>query len=433
MAAKKIAAVFLVLVLGLLNSGLLFAAEPFDLETLIKEALKNNPQLKAAQSRYAAALARVKLLRNLEDPRLEYEYDKIKADMDAVMRGKTAPMRTIGISQEIPFPAKLIIRRNAAEQEAKSLKEDYQEKENEIVQKVKEAYSQLFLSYKKIEINQENLALLGQFVKITTRRYSTGKTSQQDVLKAQVEYSKLSNELVLFDQEEKIAQAMLNALLGRSSDLVIVIPEEQKYSELELNEEKILKLTLENRPELTSVKKMLRKSEMDYSLSKLEYAPDFMLKYQREERDNSLGEWSAMIGVTVPLWFWEKQNSSVKEARANLEEMRAQYKAQENMVLFETRTALAKFQAARNLVKTYETGVLPQAQAALETARLNYQADKIGFLDLLDSQRSLREFQIDYFESLANLEISLAELERAVGVYLVIYDKEAKIWEKREL
>jgi outer membrane protein TolC len=84
--------------------------------------------------------------------------------------------------------------------------------------------------------------------------------------------------------------------------------------------------------------------------------------------------------------------------------------------LFEAQASFARFEAAKNLVKIYETGVLPQAQAALETARLGYEADKVDFLDLLDSQRTLREFQMEYFESLANLEIALADLERSVGV-----------------
>ena len=61
---------------------------------------------------------------------------------------------------------------------------------------------------------------------------------------------------------------------------------------------------------------------------------------------------------------------------------------------------------------------MPQAQAALETARRGYETDSLSFLDLLDSERTLREFQMDYFESLANLEIALADLERAVGVDL---------------
>jgi cobalt-zinc-cadmium efflux system outer membrane protein len=153
-------------------------------------------------------------------------------------------------------------------------------------------------------------------------------------------------------------------------------------------------------------------------LAQQEYLPDFMVKYKREEKNGGVGSWAGMLGVSIPLWFFDKQNSFVKEAKANVGVAKAEYQATENMVFFEAKSAFAKFEAAKNLVKIYETGVLPQAEAALTTARLSYQADKIDLLQVLDSQRTLRDFQIEYFESLANLEIALADLERTVGTDL---------------
>ena len=128
-----------------------------------------------------------------------------------------------------------------------------------------------------------------------------------------------------------------------------------------------------------------------------------------------MGSWAGMVGVTIPLWFWEKQNSEVLEAKANEEAAKADYKAAENMVLFEAQSAAAKFEAAQKLVKIYETGVLPQVKSAFETARLGYEADKIDSLELLDSLRTLREFEVEYFEALANREMALADLEQSVG------------------
>lgn len=398
-----------------LSCSFLFSEETVSLSSLIDEALRNNPRIQAARERYEAAKARIALLRTLEDPRVEYEYDKITADMDAVMNGKTAPMRTFAVSQEVPFPTKLFNRRQAAQKEASAFEQEYRETERKVAQDLKNAYFALFLSNKKIRLTKENLDLLKQFVEIADKKYSANKAGQQDALRARVEYSKLSNQLVLLEQEEKIAQSMLNSLLSRAPDAPVGTLEEKNDAALELNEEKILALAKESRPELNSFKEMVKKSELDLSLAKQEYLPDFMFKYKRAERNGGAGSWAGMAGLTVPLWFWEKQNSFVKEARANVGVAKADYQATENTVLFEARSSFAGFAAAKNLVKIYETGVLPQAQAALETARLGYQSDTIGFLDLLDSQRTLREFQMEYFEALANVEIALADLERSVG------------------
>lgn len=413
MVHKKIA-ILCIISLLLLPFGRVYSAENQTLNSLIEECLKNNPQIQAARFRYEAAKARVTLLRTLADPRFEYEYDKITADMDAVMKGKTGPMRTFAISQEFPFPTKLFLRKESAQKEANSYEQEYKETERKVIKDLKEAYYQLFLNDKKITITRENLDLLSQFVEIANKKYAVLKGSQQDSLKAQVEYSKLSNQLVLLEQEKKISQDMLNSLLSRSQDTGIGNAEERNSKGLELNEQDILMLAKENRPELKSFKEMVRKTEIDYVLAKQEYLPDVMIKYKKEASGGA-GSWAGMVGVSFPLWFWEKQNSFVKEAQANLGVVKAEYQAQENMVLFESRSAFAKFEAAKKLVVMYETGILPQAQAALETARRGYAADTVGFLDVLDSLRTMREFQMEYFESLANLEIALADLERSVG------------------
>ena len=410
--AKKI--FFCLAAIIFLKAAILNAADFSSLNSLTDEALKNNPQIQAAKFRYEAAKARIRLLRTLDDPKIEYEYNKIIADMV----GNRPPMRVFSVSQGIPFPAKLFLRREAARKEADSYEQEYKETENKVIKDVKEAYSNLFLSNKKIQLTKENLSLLAQFVEIANKRYAVNKAGQQDPLKAQVEYSKLSNQLVLLEQENVITEARMNSLLNRSPDAPLEPPQDSANRRLSLNEEKILKLTKENRPELKSFKIMIRKSEIDYALAKQEYMPDFMLKYSRAESKGKLGTWSGMLGVTVPLWFWEKQDSFVREASANVSVVKADYQAEENMILFEARSSLAKYEAAKKLVDIYETGVLPQAQAAIETAERGYEADKISFLDLLDSFRTLRDFQMEYFQAQADMEIALADLERTVGIDL---------------
>ncbi len=400
----------------LLSFNFSYSADIIPLNSLIDEALKNNPQIQAAKLRFKAAQARVRLLRTLADPKFEYEYDKITASMDNLMNNNTKPMRTFAISQEFPFPTKLLLRKKAAQKEANSYEQEYREIERKVIKDVKQAYFQLFLNDRKIRLTQENLNLLSQFIEIANKKYSVNRASQQDSLKAQVEHSKLSNQLVLLEQEKKIAKNMLNSLLNRLIDTEIDNLEESSNKVLELDEQTILKSAKENRPELKSFQEMVRKTEIDYSLAKQEYLPDFMIKYKREERNGKPGSWAGMIGVTIPLWFWEKQDSFVKEAHANVGVVKAEYQAEENLVLFEVSSSYARFDASKKLVKIYETGVLPQVQAALETARRGYETDTLSFLDLLDSVRTLREFQMEYIESLANLEIALADLERAVGV-----------------
>jgi len=254
--------IILIIIVLILIPQYSFSAESLSLNALIDECLKSNPQIQAAKYRYEAASSRVKLLRTLQDPRLEYEYDKINAGMDAVMDRKTGPMRTISLSQEIPFPTKLFLRKQAAQKEANAYEQEYKETERRVIKDLKEAFFQIYLNEKKIAVTDENLNLLSQFIEIANKKYAVNKAGLQDSLKAQVEYSKLSNQLVLLEQEKAIAQNMLNSLLNRSFDAEINSVEESSNKVLELDEQAILRSAKESRPELRSFQEMLRKTSL---------------------------------------------------------------------------------------------------------------------------------------------------------------------------
>ncbi len=397
------------------------AAPKVMLGALIREALNNNPRLKAAQYRAAAARARVALFRDIPDPMLEYEYDRITPGALMGDGGKIVPMRSLAVSQQIPFPTKLYMRRKAAQKEFDALEKEYKETERGVVKDVKEAYYNLFLDRRKVAFIRDSLNLMGQFVDVTNKKYAVKKAGQQDVLRAQVEYSRLSNTVILYEKESRIAESLLISLLGRKDDVAVDISDADPVTELALKEEDIVTLAKKDRPELGSVRDMLAKVEADRSLSQQEFLPDITLKYKREEKNSSLrnGEWTGMVGINVPLWFWGKQMAGVREAQANLDAAKADYTSAENSVVFEARSAFARYEAARQLVAIYETGVLSQAEAAVITARRAYESGTLGFLELLDSLRTLRDLQMEYFEAVAQAQVALADLEQTVGGDLV--------------
>ena len=59
-----------------------------------------------------------------------------------------------------------------------------------------------------------------------------------------------------------------------------------------------------------------------------------------------------------------------------------------------------------------------QAQASLKSTVAAYQADRTDFLNLLDSQNTTLEVELDYYRAASELESQIADLERAVGTPL---------------
>lgn len=374
------------------------------LEEVLAIAQKNNPEIRAAQKKWNAAQARITLEKTLDKPQISYE------------RMYSGDEKLLGVSQEFPFPGKLRLKGQVASKEAVMAEQGYRAKEKEIQSKVKSAYSMYFLSAKSLEIFQQNAELMRRFAKVAESKYSVGKVSQTDVLRAQIELSKMLNMLVTLNQEKETAQAMLNTLLNFRPQNPLGVPQEPQIKRFDQSLEDLQNMALTSRPELLESKTAIERSEKALTSSKLEYLPDIMAQYKMRqamnpELDNTN---DAMIGFTVPLWFW-KQKSMVQMAKADKEMSEAEYQTMKNMTLFGVKDLLVKTQTAERLVDLYRTSVIPQAEQALTVSDSAYQADKISFLELIDVQRNLLQFRIEQYQYLAQYEQWSAELERVIG------------------
>ena len=409
---------FIFLIIPLYCSVFFFMPEPaakesFSLNSAIDEALGSNPEILSAKRSYEAASARIRQAASLDDPMLELGYDKIYADR--MLTGDT--MKSYAISQDIPFPTKLYLRAKIASKIAKMSYENYKAKEKEIIARTKSAYAELFYIYRSIEINKENKGILDQFSQSATARYSKGLGTQGDALKAQVELAIVDTELVILEQKRVTAQARLNILLNKDpkEELGIPVPEEAIRFDSTLDE--CYALTEQNNPELKAYRYAIEKGKAAYDLSINEFMPDFTVKFQQMVKDGKAEEdsWAGMLGVTIPLWFFQKQVFGVKGMKSELEMLEAEYAAKEKAVLFDVRDAYARVEANKKLVELYETAFLPQAEETLNASIKGYESDKTDFPALLDSRRMLVDFKLKHYNAILDLRIALADLERAIG------------------
>jgi outer membrane protein TolC len=73
---------------------------------------------------------------------------------------------------------------------------------------------------------------------------------------------------------------------------------------------------------------------------------------------------------------------------------------------------------AQRLVGLYRDTLRPQAQAVLKATVAAYQVDRTDYLNLLDSQNTTLDVELDYIRAVSDLETRMADLERAVGAPL---------------
>jgi outer membrane protein, heavy metal efflux system len=386
------------------------------LPDLIQEALVRNPELVAARKQWEAATSRIAQVRSLDDPILSVQLWNIPQPFKATQADNTI----FGLSQNLPFPGKLGLKGEVASRSAEMTEQAVRAKERELVARLKQAYYDLFLAQKAVQIHHEQVELLRQFVAIANAKFRGGMGSQADVLKAQVELSLLFQHLPVLEQRRKTAEAMLNTLLDRAPASPLDMAQEPAQLPFEESVDHLHRLALHDRPELKAAELDVQRSEQSRALAQRQYYPDFNVAFQRFQNYQANDGFGAYVAMSIPFAFWTKPkyDAGVQEAEAAVSVAQAQQHTLENLTRFQINDLLAKLRATEQVATLYRTTILPQAEQSLESARVGYRAGKGGFLDLIDTQRAWRGFQLEYFKALVDRQYRLAELEQVVGVTL---------------
>lgn len=386
------------------------------LPDLIQEALARNPEIVAVQQQWEASSHRIAQARALDDPTLSVQWWNFPESFNLGQSGNTI----IGLSQKFPFPGKLALKEEVASRSAEMTEQALRARERNLIARVKRAYYDLFLAHKAIQIHHEQIDLLTQFVESALAKFRTGKGSQVDVLKAQVEFSMLHQELPVLEQRRDTAQATVNTLVNRDPRFPLGRPQEPREARFDRDLDELFQMAVNARPELKAAALAIQRNELSHALAQRQYYPDFNVAFQRFQNYQADNGFGAVVSINLPFAFWTKPkyDAAVHETGAGVAAAQADLHTLENLTRFQIRDLLAKVRASWEVAVLYRTTVLPQAEESVKAALAGYRTGRTSFLDLIDADRALREFQLAYWRALVERDSRLAEVEQVVGTEL---------------
>jgi outer membrane protein TolC len=387
------------------------------LDALIQEALENNPSIQSAVRRVDAFRARVPQVKSLPDPVLGVGWmGEIRPF--SLMRNDPSSFRSITASQKIPFPGKLKLRGRIADREAEAAWWDYENIRRRVVAQVKVAYYDYFYYHQAIEITLKNKDLLEKLSKIAAVRYQVGKGIQQDVLRAQVELSRILQRLTVLEQQEKTAQVRLNTLLNREPEALLPPPAPFEQALLTYSLDSLYELARENDTGLGREQRLIERNQFAVNLARKEYYPDFSVAYMYQNRPLMPEMHGVTFSVNVPVFYKTKQREGVTEATQALISAQRSRENRETTLYFEVKEQYLAAKAADELARLYSQAIVPQSSLALDSALAAYEVGSVDFLTMLDSFIIVLDYEINYYRELTNFQMSLARLEPLAGVEL---------------
>ncbi len=393
------------------------ATAPVSLDSLIQEAEQRNPGVQSALRQVQALRHRVPQARTLPDPMISVGWAGNIAPF-TVQNGDPSSYRGITASQTLPYPGKLKLRGEIADREAEAAQWDYENARRRLAADVKTAYYDYSFYSKAIETTTKNKDLLQKLSQISAARYRVGKGIQQDVLKSQVEISRIQQRLTVLDQQYKTAQVRLNTLLYRDPESPLPPPAVLTNPTLQYSLDQLYQLAKEHDTGLQREQRMIERNQLAANLAQKDYYPDFTVAYMYQQRPIMPDMHGFTVTANIPIFYRSKQREAVREATENLISSEQSKNNRQTELFFAVKEQYLLAKAAEGLFQLYSQGVVPQSSLALESSMSAYQVGNVDFLTILSNFTTVLDYQVEYYRELANYNMALTRLEPLVGVEL---------------
>ena len=395
-------------------SALLHAQEGEVIDSLVVEALRSNPIVLAEAQRVLAASERQDQAGTLDPPLFIYKLMEFPGTEFSQAR-----FQNFGIMQNIRFPTKLARESDIAQ--AERARASLQERANilNVVSQVKSSAAMLRGTRTMLEISRQNQRLLRQILSAAQTRYSVGRTSQQDVLKSDIELTRLESQEIDFEQRVEASEAELRALLNRPASHPIGPLEEVPAEPLAVSIVELLELARIHSPALAADSVRVTQAISALSLRNHEYYPDVSLELERVTMPvGGPSSWTVMATISLPFapWTLGRLSSGVEEARAEKAESESRYVASATSLEATVRKIYARARALSYQLEAYRDRIVPRTEQSVQSLLTAYQTGVTDFLMLMDGYRTFHDARMELTRIAAEYHQTLAELEREVGV-----------------
>jgi outer membrane protein TolC len=400
-----------------------FDAVTAQLADYLAYAAKQSPSLRAAFHQWESVLEKSGYAGALPDPWFSYTYF-----IESVETRVGPQNQRFVLAQSFPWFGTLGAKKDVTLEAAAAAYQRFQAEKLKLFYQVKSAYYEYYYLERDIAITRENLQLLTFWESVARAKYRVALTQHSDVIKAQVELGKLEDRLRTVEDMIEPAVARLRAVVNLSDSVHLVAPTEIEIDEVTINRDRVIASALANNPDLRSLLHVIDKEQATKRLAAKSSWPSFFVAADYVATgeavnpgvpDSGKDAFMARAGMSLPIWFGANK-ARKREAEAQYRRAQYDYIDAKNQLKALTEKIVFEYEDARRKTRLYRDGLIPKGEQSLNANYTAYQAGETDFLNVLDAQRQLLDFQLEYERSRSKLAIRRAEVEMITGTALPI-------------
>jgi outer membrane protein TolC len=287
------------------------ALAALDLDETVRLALLDDPAIKALQARASAISDAAVADGQLPDPQLKTGLYNLPVDDFDIDREPTTQLR-LGLVQAFPRGKTLQYKQQQTEWLAQAEIANSEITGRKLVRDVRKHFLELYYQVQAEQVVRESRTLFAQLVDITQAHYGTGRVSQQDVLSASLELSRLDDRTTRILNEADKNRAALMKWIGDAA----LLPIDDHFPELpNIPSKEVIAAALPEHPLIRTETAKLAASKRKIQIANEQYKPGWSagLEYRKRFGDDPDGDsradmMAAMVTVDLPLFTKNRQD-----------------------------------------------------------------------------------------------------------------------------
>ena len=378
-------------------------------DALVVQVLEQNRGLAALQAAVREAAARQSRAGVLSDPELSWD------TAPRTYGSRIDQGQNIRVSQRIPWPGRLGQQQARAGHERRARLHRLDVARLEVETLTRTVWAEWFFVHRALEINEENLAVLGDLRATVETRYAAGDARQQDVLRVEQERSRLEHQRIGYQRQQRSIRAQINALLHRPAQAELPPPVHDVAVEPLPALPGSLDELLQPHPQLERMRSRVAAEDTAVELARLDAYPDLNVRagYNSLWRDADL-RWTVGISFTIPL-DQRKRRAAVDEAQAGRIRSRMQLDEEQARLQEQVVSAHAAAEESLHVINLYRDRLLPLARETVSASLADYRSGSGAFLNVIDAEQERLRAELELLRARADHLRHLAELGQHTG------------------
>ncbi|MCB9266081.1 MAG: TolC family protein [Lewinellaceae bacterium] len=403
-----------VLALSLLGCWQATNAQP--LENLLAAADSANLELKALYQDYLAALEKGPQVSQLPEPEAGLGVFPLPVET------RLGPQWVrLSATQMFPWKGTLKAREDVVLAMAKAQYEKIAASRLNLHYQVKQAYFQLYELDERRQILKKSIDIFRTLESIATTRVEAGKANLADVLRIQIRIRNLEEELNILENQKKNPLAVINRLLNRPEQSPVTIADTLPLAEPPYERAALLNDIQEGHPMLRMYALQQEAAQRVIELNELEGKPsfgvglDYIAVGRRSDANpvnNGRDILSPRVGVRIPLY---REKYRAKEQEEKLKIQALETRKQDLFLQFRSaiEQAYASLEDGRIKYRLYQEQKAT-TRSAIELLLAAYSNDGASFIDLLQLEDQLVQYDLMALSAVVKTQEAQAEVERYI-------------------